>query len=88
MRHAPDARRYYAAGSKPLYVTEFGTNDMTSQGDFPAHMFAALAANDPHVAAIWWFCWSDAMVAPFGVVDTSGKPKPSYSSYETYAHSH
>jgi hypothetical protein len=51
-------------------------------------MFAALAANDPHVAAIWWFCWSDAMGTPFGVVDTSGKPKPSYSSYETYAHSH
>jgi hypothetical protein len=39
------------------------------------------------LAGVIWFCWSDGMVTPFGVVDANGVPKPSYASYQQYAHS-
>ena len=80
-------RSYYTAGGLPTWITEVGTNDMTVQADFPARTFQALAADEVgiHTAAVFWFCWSDGMVAPFGLVDTSGNPKPSYASYQSFA---
>ncbi len=70
-----------------MWITEVGTNDMTVQGEFPAKTFAALAADEANVntTAVFWFCWSDGMVSPYGLVDTSGAPKPSYASYQSYA---
>jgi hypothetical protein len=40
------------------------------------------------VEVVFWFCWSDGMVSPFGVVDASGKPKPAYHRYQTIAPRH
>ena len=67
-----------------FYVTEVGTQDMNSQGEFPHHMFKALNSTD-WTLHVWWFSWSDGMVDPFGVVDKNGKKKPSYASFQKYA---
>ena len=69
-----------------MFVTEVGTNDMTVQGEFPDRTFNAIAADETaiHTTAVWWFCWSDGMAAPFGLVDATGKEKPSYASFEQY----
>lgn len=71
-------------------LAEYGTNDPSAQADFPAHAFDALSAPPPGITvpAVLWFCWSDAMVPPFGLVDTAGAPKPSYSSFSNWTHTH
>ncbi len=78
----------YAAVTKlPIWITEMGTNDMTVQGPFPFMFFDAIANDMPAsvvCAAAIWFCWSDAMVTPFGIVDATGAPKPSYYSFANY----
>ena len=86
---SPCPHSYYSVSKLPLWITEVGTNDMTVQALFPERTFAALAAAESsiHTTAVFWFCWSDGMVSPFGVVDTTGKPKPSYGSYQQYARS-
>lgn len=78
---------YYTAAKLPLWITEVGTNDMSVQAQFPQNTFSALYANESviHTEAVFWFCWSDGMVSPFGVVDSSGNPKPSYASYQSWA---
>lgn len=78
--------RYYAVAQLPQWITEVGTNDMTVQGVFPDHMFSALAAQTvvPALGPVLWFCWSDAMVAPFGLTDASDNPKPSYFSFTNF----
>jgi len=37
------------------------------------------------VPEVFWFCWSDAMVSPLGVLDSSGNQKPAYSAYRSVA---
>lgn len=81
--------RYYSVEPKPLWITEVGTTDGNARPTFPQHAFAAVAANltAAQCEHVLWFCWSDGMVNGFGVVDASGNPKPSYNSYQAYAHS-
>jgi len=78
---------YYNSANLPIWITEMGTDDMRVQADFPSQFFAAASAT-PHVAGVWWFCWSDGMVNNFGVLDKSGNQKPSYNSFRSYATGH
>eukprot|EP01006_Ploeotia_vitrea_P066851 TRINITY_DN95866_c0_g1_i1.p1 TRINITY_DN95866_c0_g1~~TRINITY_DN95866_c0_g1_i1.p1 ORF type:complete len:322 (-),score=15.80 TRINITY_DN95866_c0_g1_i1:267-1232(-) len=73
----------------PMWLTEYGTNDLNVQGTFPEHMFEALNGYQPHfdVPILFWFCWSDGMVNPFGLTTAEQQPKPSYHSFYKYAHS-
>ena len=34
------------------------------------------------VPVVFWFCWSDGMVPPFGLLDANGNPKPAYQRYQ------
>ncbi len=65
---------------------QWGTNDMSVQGQFPDRGFAALAAaySPTQVPAVFWFCWSDGMVTPFGVTDANGAPKAAYYSFQQF----
>lgn len=68
-------------------TTQIGTNDINVQGQFPAKAFEAVqlwssTAPSRICTAVVWFCWSDGMVAPFGLVDEAGAPKPAYYSYQ------
>lgn len=80
----------YAAVSSPLptVITEIGTNVLSAQAEFPQRTFVALASNATVTAChtVFWFCWSDGMVSPFGLVTATGAPKPSYYSFSNYTH--
>lgn len=65
----------------PYLISEVGTQDMTVQGEFPQHFFAAV---EGLVEETIWFCWSDGMVSPFGLLATNGQQKPSYGNYKQY----
>ena len=70
----------------PLWITEIGTVDETNQAEYLGNVYRL--AQDHYqgqVDRIFWFCWSDGMVPPFGLLDGSGNPKGSYWSYQAVA---
>jgi len=77
---------YHYAADKPVWITEIGTDDTSAQERFPRRALEALneslARAAPHV---FWFCWSDGMVRPYGLVDVAGEKKPSYTSLQQFA---
>lgn len=78
--------RYWAAAGLPLWLTEIGTNDSSVQADYVTHVYQqARDSYLTHVPVIFWFCWSDGMVSPFGLRDAGGGAKASYTSYATIA---
>jgi hypothetical protein len=78
----------YLAFGKPLWVSEIGlsTQDSEFQANYLENVYR-LAEGEyaGRVQIVFWFCWSDGMVSPFGVVDAAGKPKPSHDRYQTIA---
>jgi len=77
---------YYNAAGKPIWITEVGTDDTSVQGEFPRRAFEALNEDLAEVAPyVFWFCWSDGMVPPFGLVDVAGEKKGSYTSFQQFA---
>ncbi|NMC70246.1 MAG: hypothetical protein GYA57_09300 [Myxococcales bacterium] len=78
--------RYYAAAGLPLWVTELGTVDTARQADYLRNVYTLTRDSYlSRVPVVMWFCWSDAMVAPFGVLDAGGGRKPSYDAYAAVA---
>jgi hypothetical protein len=79
-------RQYHTVVGKPIWITELGTDDVEVQDDFPRRAFEALnedlAEIVPHV---FWFCWSDGMVSPFGLLDKDNARKDSYESFKSFA---
>ncbi|MBN1641756.1 MAG: hypothetical protein JXA09_11015 [Anaerolineae bacterium] len=79
-------RRYHAAADVPIWITEFGVEGGNAQHEFPGRAFAALDAELPREApCAFWFCWSDGMVSPFGLLRVEGDKKPAYSSFQGFA---
>jgi hypothetical protein len=74
---------YHQVSTKPQWITEVGTNDESVQDDFPWHMFTTLESISYCPVALW-FCWSDGMVPPFGLIDVDGNDKGSYYSFLNY----
>jgi len=83
-------RNYFNVEKLPLWVTEVGTDDTYRQAEFPFRTFAALDESHSHpftMGPVFWFCWSAGMVPPYGLLDGNGNRKPSYASFDQYAHS-
>jgi hypothetical protein len=81
----------YLAFGKPLWVSEIGlsTQDSELQAQYLENVYRLVEGEYAgRVEVVFWFCWSDGMVSPFGVVDASGKPKPAYHRYQTIAPRH
>ena len=77
--------RYLAFGL-PLWITEIGINEPARQADYLQNVFEL--ARDRYgasVPVVFWFCWSDGMVFPFGVVDRNGAQKPAYARFRALA---
>jgi hypothetical protein len=82
--------RYLAFG-KPLWVTEIGVNtpDEGFQADYLENVY--VLARDRYrdrVKVVFWFCWSDGMVPPFGILRSNGEQKPAYHQYRAVAPPH
>ncbi len=75
----------YLAFGKPLWLTEIGTTDTTNQAQYLKNVYNLAASYGSQVPEVFWFCWSDAMVSPFGVVDSSGGHKASFGAYQSVA---
>lgn len=75
----------YLAFGKPLWLTEIGTNDSADQAQYLKNVYNLAAGYGSQVPEVFWFCWSDAMVSPFGVLDSSGNQKAAYGAYQSVA---
>jgi N-acetyl-anhydromuramyl-L-alanine amidase AmpD len=78
-------QQYYAAANRPIWVTEMGSKDPATQGLFPQRTFESIDASLGMVPVVFWFCWSDGMVAPFGLLAKDGAKKPAYDSFRAFA---
>ena len=78
----------YLAVGLPLWVTEIGANT-TDQAWQAGDLEATYQLVEQHypstVPRVFWFCWSDGMVSPFGLLDSGGIPKASYLAYQAQA---
>ena len=75
--------RYLAFGL-PVWVSEIGTQDASVMPDYLSNVYAL--AGGPftgQVPVVFWFCWSDGMVSPFGILDAGGQPKTAYQRYKS-----
>jgi len=70
----------------PLWVTELGTVDLANQDQYLTNVYD-LTRNFylANVPVILWFCWSDGMVAPYGLLDGGGVAKAAYYAYQASA---
>jgi hypothetical protein len=77
--------RYLTFGL-PLWITEIGINEPARQADYLQNVYQL--ARDRYaqsIPVVFWFCWSDGMVSPFGVVDRNGAQKPAYTRFRSLA---
>jgi hypothetical protein len=74
---------YYNATGLPVWVTEIGTEDSPFEADYLFQIYATTRAyfSSDVVPHVFWFAWSDGMVAPFGLIDAEGNPKEAYENY-------
>lgn len=75
---------YRQVTTKPLWVTEFGGpdrdfDDEHQRAQYHSEMLLALSRAGVEVAMV--FCWSDAMVPGFGLIDAQGAAKESYAAF-------
>lgn len=78
--------RYLAYG-KPLWVSEIGvdTTDTAFQANYLQNVYQLAASYGASIPVVFWFCWSDAMVPSFGLLNAGGSAKASYSRYQSIA---
>jgi hypothetical protein len=79
-------RRYHNVARKPIWITEYGVEAAAVQGEFPRRAFEAVNESLYQEApCLFWFCWSDGMVSPYGLVQASQQRKPAYFGYQSFA---
>ena len=79
-------QHYYDAARIPIWITEMGTRDLDVQDEFPERTFGAVNQDLVETAPyVFWFCWSDSMESPFGLVNLAGEKKASYTSFQRFA---
>jgi hypothetical protein len=81
-------RDYAKITSKPLWITESGTNVTKTNARQAAYLkdvYDRVKDEVPRVKNVIWFCYSDAMKDRFGLVDTNGNRKDAYAMYRDLA---
>jgi len=79
-------QQYHAVANKPIWVTEMGCNDVPVQAQFPGRTFESVNSSLPGIVpAVFWYCWSDGMGAPWGLQESTGAKKPAYDSFRAFA---
>jgi hypothetical protein len=77
---------YLGAFGLPLWVTEVNTNLLDRQAEYLQNVFVLAGGRYAgQVPVVLWFCWSDGMVPPFGLLGASGTQKPAYTRYQLLA---
>jgi hypothetical protein len=82
---------FYNAFGKPIWMTEIGLDTQNNDWNFEAQYLQNvydLTGSDSFknkVPVVFWFCWSDGMVADFGILQANAAPKPAYYRYQSIA---
>lgn len=74
----------------PIWITEIGVDSLNveAQADYLGRFYQTINAEfNEDVQQVFWFCYSDNMAYPFGLVDSAGQPKPAYETYRQIARS-
>lgn len=82
-------KAYYKAGkNKPLWITEMGIKEedvghsRDQAAEFVRRYYQTIITRySDKVQELLWFCYSDGMVSPFGLVDSAGKPKQAREAF-------
>ncbi len=75
---------YRQVTSLPQWITEIGldTQDNQLQAEYLRRFYRAIVNQYGNVERVYWFCYADGMVPPFGLVDSALKQKPAYQAYK------
>lgn len=74
---------YYSVAGIPLWITEIGTDDLSKQPSYLGNFYKDIKELYlSKVEAVFWFCYSDAMVNPYGLFTANGNTKDSYAIYK------
>jgi len=84
---------YYTAGQrKPIWITENGVKSdevpggLNGAAEFLQRFYKTMTTSfSDKVQEVHWFCYSDGMVSPFGLVDANGTRKPIYGAFQKVA---
>jgi hypothetical protein len=80
---------YYKIGqNKPIWITEMGVkegdlgNNREQVAEFLRRYYRTILKKfSDKVQELFWFCYSDGMVPPFGLVEANGNRKPAYQAF-------
>lgn len=77
---------YIAGGYRPLWITEIGTDDTLRQANYLGAFYSDIKANQLNkIKHVFWFCYSDSMVTPYGLFQSNGTKKEAYEAYRKVA---
>ena len=79
---------YRQVGPWPIWISEIGTHTLDDQGQAEyLRRFYRRITNyfSDTVEQVFWFCYSDRMVYPYGLLDQAGRPKLAYQAYRDTA---
>jgi subtilase family serine protease len=69
----------------PLVITEAGDSRLTPEGQaqYLRRFYNAVTSQfSNEVESVYWFCYSDAMVPPFGLLNQAGQRKPAWFAFQ------
>lgn len=83
-------KNYYRAGqNKPVWITEMGIKEedvghnREQAAEFLRRYYRTVISKySDKVQQLIWFCYSDGMVQPFGLVEANGNRKPAYQAFQ------
>jgi hypothetical protein len=79
---------YRQVTTLPQWISEIGvdTRDNQFQAEYLRRFYQAIIDKfNGVVGRVYWFCYSDGMVTPFGLLDEAGQRKPAYNVYREVA---
>jgi subtilase family serine protease len=81
-------RNYQRVTRLPLIISEIGVEHVTpqQQADYLRRFYQTITTQfSAGVERVYWFCYSDGMVSPYGLRDLNNQPKPAYQVYQAIA---
>ncbi|MEM7343890.1 MAG: CotH kinase family protein, partial [Chloroflexota bacterium] len=81
-------RNYQSVTSLPLVISEIGEQHLsqTGQAEYLRRFYRSMTTQFSNVVSnVYWFCYSDGMVSPYGLVDNIGQRKEAYFAFRELA---
>ncbi len=78
-------QNYRQVTDLPLIISEIGEQHLppAEQAQYLRRFYGTITDQFSEVVEqVHWFCYSDGMVPPYGLVDSNDQPKPAYYTYQ------